>query len=114
MSTPTFPIQIGRWSLETGAFDYNRMRLVTPGQVIWLTEVQGRLLGYLMQHPDRAIPYEEIIRQVWHFACYSARDDVPVLQTTLRDLRRRIDPHEPRRIITTVHKHLLFHSGACQ
>jgi len=113
MSTMPPSIQTGRWLIETGPFDYNRMRLTMPGQIVWLTERQGRLLAYLMQHPDRAISYDELIRRVWGFESFTKSEE-QLLSVVLHSLRRIIDPQPPYRIITTVHKHLLLHSELCQ
>ena len=113
MSTIPPSIQMGRWQLETGPFEYNRMRLTMDGRIVWLTERQGCLLAYLMQNSGRAISYGELMQQVWEFE-HRTMGEERSLVTTLCSLRKRIDPHKPYLLITTVHKHLLFHPELCQ
>ncbi|MEL6347242.1 MAG: winged helix-turn-helix domain-containing protein, partial [Myxococcota bacterium] len=78
------PLQTGRADLTHRVFH------AADGRLPALREMEARLLGYLAAHPERVLPYEELLRNVWG---YRAGHDRAVIHTTVRRLRRIIsDP----------------------
>lgn len=75
-------------------------RLVTlNGTPVKLTPTEFRLLRYLVQHRDRAVPRHELLTEVWG---PSYAEDVSNLQVYIRYLREKLgDTGDPFRYIHT-------------
>jgi two-component system, OmpR family, KDP operon response regulator KdpE len=69
------------------------------GEPIHLTNLELRLIHYLMSHPERLASTEELIRAVWG---YSEDGDYTTLKNLIYRFRRKVEPNptEPRFIRT--------------
>lgn len=97
-STDTLdPIKVGSMQLLPG----ERMAVLENGQVIRLTNLELRLLYYLMSRPDQVVTVEELNQRVWG---YSGDGDNTMLKNVVYRLRRKIeaDSSDPRIIQTAV------------
>lgn len=81
--------------------DFDRREIhFGPGDVQPMTERESALLAYLARHPDRAVPREELLREVWQLdprGLVTRTVDMAVarLREQLRD-----DPTSPRIVLT--------------
>jgi len=68
------------------------------GEVVALTAREFELLAFLMGHPGRAFPREELFQQVWGYTY----GDTSTITVHVRRLREKIesDPSSPTRIVT--------------
>jgi two-component system KDP operon response regulator KdpE len=97
-STSTLdPIRVNGLQLVPG----ERMLIMDNGRAVRLTNLELRLLYYLMNKPELTIPIEELNQRVWG---YSGEGDNTMLKNVVYRLRRKIeaDPAEPRIIQTVV------------
>ena len=98
VSTDTLePVKVGSMQVLPA----ERMALLENGQVVRLTNLELRLLYYLMNRPDQTVSVEELNQRVWG---YSGDGDNTMLKNVVYRLRRKIeaDPSEPRIIQTVV------------
>ena len=91
------PLKVGTLQL----FPSERMVMLKNGSVVQLTNLELRLLYYLMNRPGQIIPTEELNQKVWG---YSAEADNTMLKNVVYRLRRKIeaDPANPLIIQTVV------------
>ena len=77
-------------------FDTDRL---LHGGAVPLTNLELRLLYYLMNRPGQIVTIEELNQKVWG---YSAEADNTMLKNVVYRLRRKIetDPHAPRFLLT--------------
>ncbi|WP_326770275.1 response regulator transcription factor [Streptomyces sp. NBC_01591] len=68
------------------------------GQPAQLSPTEFRLLVCLMSHPERVLQKREILQQVWN---YGFAGDTRIVDTYVKNLRRKIDRTEPALIHTT-------------
>jgi DNA-binding response OmpR family regulator len=97
VSTDTIdPIRVGSLHL----FPAERMVMLHNGRMLKLTNLELRLLYYLMSRPGRTVTIEELNQRVWG---YNAEADNTMLKNVVYRLRRKIetDPAKPL-IIQTV------------
>jgi two-component system OmpR family response regulator len=107
MSTDTLdPVRVGRLQLIPG----ERMMVLENGQAVRLTNLELRLIYYLMNRPDRTVPVEELNQRVWG---YSGDGDNTMLKNMVYRLRRKMeaDPSDPQIIQTVVGVGYRLHSG---
>jgi DNA-binding response OmpR family regulator len=90
------PVKVGTLQL----FPAERMVMLKNGKVVPLTNLELRLLYYLMNRPGQIVTIEELNQRVWG---YSAEADSTMLKNVVYRLRRKIesDPANPL-IIQTV------------
>jgi DNA-binding response OmpR family regulator len=90
------PLQVGTLQL----FPAERIVFLKNGSAVRLTNLELRLLYYLMQRPGQIVTIEELNQRVWG---YSAEADNTMLKNVVYRLRRKIeaDPASPL-IIQTV------------
>ena len=90
------PLKVGTLQL----FPAERMVFLKNGNATRLTNLELRLLYYLMNHPGQIVPIEELNQRVWG---YNAEADNTMLKNVVYRLRRKIetDPANPL-IIQTV------------
>lgn len=76
-------------------------RVLVDGQPVHLTPTEYRLLRHLAERPDELISREDLLTSIWG---PGYRDDVHVLQTTMRNLRAKLNAAAPeRRLIATTY-----------
>ena len=76
-------------------------RVLVDGHEIHLTPTEYRLLRYLSERPDTLLSHAELLTSVWG---PGYRDDVHLLQATIRNLRGKLAAPAPgRRIIVTAY-----------
>jgi two-component system KDP operon response regulator KdpE len=76
-------------------------RVVVEGQAIHLTPTEYRLLRYLAERPDTLVSHGDLLATVWG---PGYRDDVHLLQVTIRNLRAKLVTAAPeRRFIATAY-----------
>ncbi len=82
-------------ALDIGTYDPERAEIQRPdGSLVKLTPRENELLAYLVDRGDRAVPRQELLREVWGVA-ESTR--TPIVDVTLHRLRGKIerDPSAP-------------------
>lgn len=89
-------------SVKIGGFNLipaSRTLVIGDEDSIQLTNLELRLLYYLMCRPGRSISAEELIQQVWG---YAAERDFTTLKNLVYRLRRKIEPNlaSPHFILT--------------
>jgi DNA-binding response OmpR family regulator len=91
------PLKVGTLQL----FPSERMVFLKNGNAIRLTNLELRLLYYLMNRPGQIVTIEELNQRVWG---YSAEVDNTMLKNVVYRLRRKIelDPANPLMIQTVV------------
>ena len=89
--------------------DAVRRQVVTAAKVVELTNLEFRLLHFLMNHQDQVIETTTIIDRVWG---YNSHADGTSLKNVVYRLRRKIepDPHQPRYILTIMGEGYTFQS----
>jgi DNA-binding response OmpR family regulator len=74
-------------------------RVLADGEPVHLTPTEYRLLRHLAERPDELVSREELLVSIWG---PGYRDDVHVLQVTIRNLRAKLAAVAPaRRFIAT-------------
>jgi DNA-binding response OmpR family regulator len=91
------PIKVGTLQL----FPSERMVFLKNGSAVRLTNLELRLLFYLMNRPGQIVTIEELNQRVWG---YTAEVDNTMLKNVVYRLRRKIelDPANPLIIQTVV------------
>lgn len=77
-----------RLALAHGEVDLERRRAVVRGVELRLTTTEAGLLAYLAAHPGRAVPRDELLKEVWGYADGAVSRTVDV---TVRRLRAKIE-----------------------
>jgi DNA-binding response OmpR family regulator len=81
--------------------DVRGHRVLAEGHPVHLTQTEYRLLRYLAERHDEVVSHAELLTEVWG---PGYRDDVHVLQVTMRNLRAKLAAAVPdRRYISTVY-----------
>lgn len=85
------PVSLGGLQLLSS----EKMLMLGNGSLVRLTNLELRLLHYLMSHPRQTVSIEELYRRVWG---YSSETDNTMLKNVVYRLRRKIeaDPGNPR------------------
>ena len=91
------PIKVGTLQL----FPSERIVMLKNGGAVQLTNLELRLLYYLMNRPGQIVTIEELNQKVWG---YTAEADNTMLKNVVYRLRRKIetDPANPLLIQTVV------------
>jgi DNA-binding response OmpR family regulator len=91
------PVKVGTLQL----FPSERMVMLRNGGVVQLTNLELRLLYYLMNRPGQIVTTEELNQRVWG---YTAEADNTMLKNVVYRLRRKIetDPATPLIVQTVV------------
>jgi two-component system KDP operon response regulator KdpE len=85
------PIELRRSGL---VIDGRAHRVLADGHEVHLTPTEYRLLRHLAERPDSVVGHTELLTAVWGPAY---RDDVHVLQATMRNLRAKLAAAAPGR-----------------
>ena len=74
--------------------------MIKAGQPVRLTVTEFRLLHYLVANAGKAVPIDELLKQVWGYQDSYGTD---VVRVTVHRLRRKLeyDPSRPR-ILRTI------------
>lgn len=91
------PVRVGTLQL----FPAERLVILKNGAALHLTNLELRLLYYLMSRPGQTVTIEELNQRVWG---YTAEGDTTMLKNVVYRLRRKIevDPANPLIIQTVV------------
>ena len=91
------PVKVGTMQI----FPAERMVMLKNGGVVQLTNLELRLLYYLMNRPGQIVTTEELNQKVWG---YTAEADNTMLKNVVYRLRRKIeaDPASPLIVQTVV------------
>ena len=82
--------------------DRIRHRAQKSGADIHLTPKEFDLLGYLMEHPGRPVPYQRLLTALWGPEYGNEREYLRVLINQLRK-KMEDDPARPTYILTESH-----------
>jgi two-component system KDP operon response regulator KdpE len=79
--------------------DLDRRQVLVRQKPVKLTPTEYRLLRYLFEHPDRSLPYAQILENVWGAECV---DCIHYVHVYLHRLRNKLeaDPEQPRYLLT--------------
>jgi two-component system, OmpR family, KDP operon response regulator KdpE len=103
------PMKVGKLQL----FPAERLILMENGQAVRLTNLELRLMYYLMIRADHTVSIEELNQRVWG---YAAEADNTMLKNVVYRLRRKIesDPSDPQFVQTVVGAGYRLASGNAQ
>ena len=92
-------VELARIQLELGLVDFARRVIRAPDGERSLTTKEAELLSYLAQRPERDVPREELLREVWG---YQGSVRSRTADTTLQRLRSKVEssPANPRHLLT--------------
>jgi predicted ATPase/DNA-binding winged helix-turn-helix (wHTH) protein len=92
-------VTLARIQLELGLVDFARRVIRAPEGERSLTTKEAELLAYLAQRPERDVPREELLREVWG---YQGSVRSRTADTTLQRLRSKVEsnPSNPRHLLT--------------
>ncbi len=87
------------FSFDGKTFDFQRLQLRAPGQVIQLTLMESELLRYLIHNSGRPVSRKEILEKVWDL---HEDTDTRAIDNFIVRLRRYIedDSSNPRHLLT--------------
>lgn len=86
------PLRYADLTLDESTRDVRR-----AGTLLRLSPTEFRLLACLLSHPERVLEKSRILQQVWH---YDFSGDTRIVDTYIKNLRRKIDCYEPALIHT--------------
>jgi DNA-binding response OmpR family regulator len=91
-------IAIGRLSLDSGTY-----RVTVDGErVVQLTATEHRLLRYLMESADQAVPPQRLLQEVWDYPPDTGDPDL--VRAHVRNLRAKVESNANNPIIIrTIH-----------
>lgn len=91
------PLKVGNIQL----FPSDRLMMLEDGSMVGLTNLELRLMYFLMSRPNRTVTSDELIQHVWG---YRSEEDHAVLKNVAYRLRRKIeeDPANPKLVKTVV------------
>lgn len=92
---PQLPPPVLRYADLT--LDHNRHEVHRDGQLLSLSPTEFRLLACLLTHPERVLEKKEILQEVWQ---YDFAGDTRIVDTYIKNLRRKIDGQYPALIHT--------------
>ena len=86
--------QVQSLQVKDISVDLLSRKITCKGEPVKLKEMEYKLLTYLMKHPNRVIPKEELLEQVWQNTYVGEG----TLSVHMRHLREKLeeDPNEPR------------------
>jgi len=85
-------------------FDEARHAVAVDDRQLALSPIEYRLLGYLARHPNRVVPYADLVARGWGRPLDGSRD---VLRVTMSRLRRKIGADRHR----DLHLHVIPRRG---
>ncbi|MFJ8754712.1 response regulator transcription factor [Streptomyces sp. NPDC102441] len=86
------PLRYADLTLDEGAHEVRR-----AGQRVPLSPTEFRLLACLIAQPEKVLEKQQILQKVWH---YDFAGDTRIVDTYIKNLRRKIDRTEPLLIHT--------------
>lgn len=89
----------GVWQAGTIAVDRRRSRVTRNGTTVDLAPREYTLLCYFLDHADRTITREELLREVWSYRFIPSTRTVDVHVGALRQ-KLEEDPKQPKLLIT--------------
>ena len=98
-STPREPAPVEIWQSGAVAVDRRRTRVTRNGQPVDLAPREYKLLCYFLDHADRTITREELLREVWSYHFIPSTRTVDVHVGSLRQ-KLEDDPKQPKLILT--------------
>lgn len=83
-----------RYSFDDIAVDFAKMELKRGDELVQLTPQEFKMLKYLAQNPERVIPRDELLNEVWGYNCYPSTRTV---DNHILKLRQKLeqDPANP-------------------
>ncbi|MBX2796478.1 MAG: winged helix-turn-helix domain-containing protein [Myxococcales bacterium] len=82
-----------------GHIDFERGQWVRQSERTDLTPTELRMLRYLAQHAHRAVPQQELLREVWG---YAESVHSRTVRTTVGRLRAKVEHDDPPTVLLTV------------
>ena len=79
--------------------DLERRQVLVRQEPVKLTPTEYKLLAYLFQHPDRSLPYAQILESIWGSQFVDCTHYVHVYLHRLRK-KLEVDPEQPRYLVT--------------
>lgn len=87
------------WQLGAICVDRRRTRVTRNGELVDLAPREYKLLCYFLDHADRTITREELLKEVWSYRFIPSTRTVDVHVGALRQ-KLEEDPKQPRLILT--------------
>jgi two-component system, OmpR family, alkaline phosphatase synthesis response regulator PhoP len=90
-----------QYSFNDIKIDFAKMELMRSGKAIAMTPQEFKILKYFAQNPERVIPRDELLNEVWGYDCYPTTRTV---DNHILKLRQKLEkePMEPAHF-RTVH-----------
>ena len=83
------PVNNRRVSFGNVMADFTGMEVYKDGVRVMLTAHEIKLLQYFVENPERVITREELLNDVWHYACYPTTRTV---DNHVMKLRQKLEP----------------------
>ncbi|MGH9397696.1 MAG: response regulator transcription factor [Terriglobia bacterium] len=85
---------IEEYSFADVCVDFKKMELIRGGRLVEMTPQEFKTLKYFAQHPERVIPRDELLNEVWGYECYPSTRTV---DNHILKLRQKLeaDPEHP-------------------
>jgi two-component system alkaline phosphatase synthesis response regulator PhoP len=87
------------WKFGAVCVDRRRTRVTRNGELVDLAPREYKLLCYFLDHADRTIPREELLKEVWSYHFIPSTRTVDVHVGALRQ-KLEEDPKQPKLILT--------------
>jgi two-component system KDP operon response regulator KdpE len=71
-----------------------QQQVFRQGQVVHLTSTEFRLLSYLVRHPNRIVPHQELIAEIWGPTYNDAKDSLSLYIHYLREKLEEPGAHQ--------------------
>lgn len=98
-AAPRVPSGSELWGFGAISVDRRRTRVMRDGNPIELAPQEYKLLCYFLDHPDRTITREELLKEVWSYRFIPSTRTVDVHVGALRQ-KLEEDPRQPKLILT--------------
>jgi two-component system KDP operon response regulator KdpE len=97
--TPLPVLGITHLKLDDVEIDFESRRIIAGQQPVHLTPKEFYLLLYLASHPNRTIPYLELLQEAWGAEHINGRQHLRVFINRLRK-KIEVSPRKPKFLVT--------------
>ena len=92
-------VAVRSFQFEDVAIDFERAEVHRAGESVPMAQKELQLLRYLIDHRERVVTREELLRQIWEYSAEVSSRTIDVHIAWLRQKLER-DPQNPRHIQT--------------
>jgi len=103
----TAPAPSDRLSIRDLTVDFKKYVVYKGCREILLSPIEFEILLYMLEHPNKVLPYSEIYEHVWH---NESLGDIRTVMVHVSNLRKKLEDSDAEKYIKTVKKrgYILF------